>query len=183
MSDQLWREVRNAPNSEDAAKKLGECLGLDGAASPQLTERVLADSQFGKMLIGLRNIPEMRDRLIAEQPRVKPKTVDVLKQATKGALKWGMKGLKPAEPWVIGRRLAACNACEHQVPAPDTLVYRGAKVLVGKDAKVCEICNCLTNTKAAISTERCPKRSEEDPGQSKWNEPWVDPQDHAQGPW
>ena len=95
----------------------------------------------------------------------------------------GNGGLAPRQ--ALGDRTppAACNACEFQAEAPDTLVYRGAKVAVGKDAKICTICNCLTNTKAAISTESCPEPDPERPELSRWGEVWTDPAGHPDGPW
>lgn len=188
MTLALLNDLRKAPDLQTAASQLGTVLGLGKAAPEEVTKRVLDDPSFGQMLIGLRNLPEMRDRVLAKAMQdsaaeAHPRPIKVVKQAAKSVLRWGMEGMKPAEPWVITQRIATCNACEYQVPAPETLIYRGAKVVAGKDAKICSVCNCLTNTKAAISTERCPVKSDENPEESKWGEPWVDVADHPKGPW
>jgi len=188
MTATLIDDLRKAGTLDDAARMLGEGLGLDAAAPTAVTQKALDDPAFAKMLVALRKLPEMRDQLIANvvaqsAAQKRPRTVKVVKQAAKSMLKWGMEGMKPAEPWVITRRIAACNACEHQVPAPDTMIYRGAKVAVGKDAKICDVCDCLTNTKAAISTEHCPEKSQDNPELSRWGEPWVPEKDRPKGPW
>jgi hypothetical protein len=109
------------------------------------------------------------------EPAATPSAAKLAAQAAGTVLKWGMEGLRQSDPWVIERRLAACAACEYRAPAPDTLVYRGAKVLAGKDSEICTICHCLLNTKAAISTEHCPEKDPDDPALSRWGEPWVTP--------
>jgi len=173
---------------EEAAETLGKVLGLDGAAPADAARKALDDPLFARALWAARKFPDLRDRLLQQPAAMRvnaaaPSSAATVKKAVGGLLKWGMEGLKPAPPWVIERRLAACNSCTFQAPAPETLVYRGAKVVVGKDARICTSCNCLTNTKAAISTERCPERDPENPELSRWGEPWVDPKDHPQGPW
>lgn len=171
-----------------AAAELGRELGLPGPAPDLATRRAVLDPDFAKALYALRNMPELRDQMLAapdsatirkpgevpEAPTPAPSAVKLAAKAAGSVLKWGMDGLKPAQPWVIERRLAACAACEFQAPAPDTLMYRGAKVVVGKDAKICTACHCLTNTKAALSTEQCPKRDAQDPSLSRWQEPYVE---------
>ena len=180
-----FEEVASAATIEEAAARLGALLEMDGPAPIPATRRALEDPDFARALVGMRKLPAVRDRLLAGKFRAAAPasaTGSVLKAAG-AVLKWGMEGLRPAKPWVIERRLAACNACEFQAEAPDTLVYRGAKVAVGKDAKICTICNCLTNTKAAISTESCPEPDPERPELSRWGEVWTDPAGHPDGPW
>lgn len=184
----LPAEIAEAPSLEVAAERLGAALGLDGAAPLAATEHALAEPLYARALLATRKLPALRDRFLASPGETKirdaePSSAALARKAAGGILKWGMEGLKPAEPWVIERRLAACNACEFQAPAPDTLVYRGARVAVGKDAKICTLCHCLTNTKAAIPSERCPAPSPDDPGLSRWQEPWVPPEEHPEGPW
>ncbi|WP_340108941.1 hypothetical protein [Pikeienuella sp. HZG-20] len=192
-------EVAAAATIEEAAARLGALLELDGSAPLPATRRALRDPDFARALIGVRKLPAIRDRLLAGEVQVSaaptsaaptsanaprpPSAAQSVVHAAGAVLKWGMEGMRPAKPWVIERRLAACNACEFQADAPDTLIYRGAKVVVGKDAKICTVCACLTNTKAAISTERCPKRDPEHPELSRWGEPWTDPAEHPDGPW
>jgi hypothetical protein len=179
---------------DEAAARLGALIGLDGPAPLAATRRALEDPQFARALIGLRLLPEARDRLLAGGLRVSsapasaapppaPGPLGTVAKAAGAVLKWGMEGLHPAEPWVIERRLAACNSCEFQAPAPDNLVYRGAKVVVGKDARICTLCHCLTNTKAALASEHCPARDPENPELSRWGEAWTDPAGHPDGPW
>lgn len=182
-------EVASAATIEEAAARLGALLELEGPAPLAATRRALADPDFARALVGVRKLPAVRDRLLVGGVRAGPASGTAPPAALSAihaagaVLKWGMEGLRPARPWVIERRLAACNACEFQAAAPDTLVYRGAKVVVGKDAKICTVCTCLTNTKAALSTERCPRRDPRDPERSRWGEPWVDPSEHPDGPW
>lgn len=189
----LLGEVAAAATIEEASARLGALLELDGSAPFPVTRRVLEDPDFARALVSVRKLPAVRDRLLAGEIQVAapasataprpPSAAQSVVHAAGAVLKWGMEGMRPAMPWVIERRLAACNACEFQADAPDTLIYRGAKVVVGKDAKICTVCACLTNTKAAISTERCPKPDPGRPELSRWGEPWTDPAEHPDGPW
>lgn len=181
-------EIVNAPSLAEAAERLGAHLGLDGPAPQDATRRALDDPGYAKALLGLRKLPDLRDRLLAQPAAHRladdaPSSLGLAAKAAGSVLKWGMEGLRPAEPWVIERRLAACNSCEFQAPAPDRLVYRGVEVATGKDARICTACHCLTNTKAAISTELCPEMDPDNPGLSRWGEPWVPPEEHPKGPW
>lgn len=190
MASILLDEIAHAPSIDEAARRLGERLNLGGPAPIAATRRAVNEPLFARALLATRKLPGIRDRLLAaphasrvggaSQP---PSSGEVAAKAAGSVLKWGMAGLRPAEPWVIERRLAACNGCEHQAPAPDTLIYRGVRVAVDKDAKICTLCHCLTNTKAAISTERCPDPDPADPTRSRWGETWVPPEQHQQGPW
>lgn len=195
----ILKEISEAPTLEEAAARLGAALGLAAPAPEIATRRTLADPHFAKALLALRHMPRERDRALAAPDTIRvraapspgekaavpppPSTAKLVKQSAGAVLKWGMAGLQHAQPWDIERRLAACSACPNQAPAPDTLVYRGAKVVAGKDAKICNLCHCLTNTKAALSTEHCPDRDPENPALSRWSEPWVPPEDHPAGPW
>lgn len=157
------------------------------------------DPDFDRALYAVRKMPDVLLRLLTdpslarirtpenternpEPPAAKtPSNAKLAAKAAGSVLKWGMDGLKPAAPWVIERRLAACAACEFEAPAPDKLVYRGAEVAVGKGAKICTSCDCLIKTKAAMSTEHCPEKSPDNPDLSRWGEPW---QEQATGwPW
>ena len=190
----LSAAITTATSLEEAATNLGAELGLTGPAPLAATKRALDEPLYARALLGLRKNPTLRDQFLSspgtakisaptEASQATPSAMALAKKATASVLKWGMDGLKPAAPWVIARRLEACNSCEFQKPAPDTLVYRGAKVVVGKDAKICASCDCLTNTKAAISTERCPEKNVNNPRLSRWDEIWVTPKDHPEGPW
>lgn len=189
----LQDDLRAAASLEDAAARLGDALGLDGPAPLAATRRALADAQFATAVFALRNMAPQRDQMLAAPHSARitgqgrasapPSSAQVLAKAAGAVLKWGMEGLQHAQPWVIERRLAACNSCEHQAPAPDRLIYRGAKVVVGQDAKICTLCHCLTNSKAALASEHCPARDARDPAQSRWGEPWVDPSEHPTWLW
>lgn len=189
----LPEEITGAPSLEEAQEKLGQHLGLPGPAPKAATERARKDALFARALHNLRNMPDLRDRVLMEAEAMKvndapsevrdPSTGKVVKKAAAALLKWGAEGLHPSEPWLIESRLAACNACDKQVPAPETLIYRGAKVVVGQDAKICATCHCLTNTKAAIPTEKCPEKDPDNPELSRWGEPWVPVEEHPEGPW
>lgn len=189
--------VLAAPTPDAAAVALGAFLGLEGAAPVDAARRAQKDPYFAQGLYAARKMPAViRQMLVApdtvrfpqaraatpaaEEPLAPPPppgTGSVLAKAGAAVLKWGMSGLKHAQPWQIETRIAACNACPHQAPAPDTLIYRGAKVVAGKDARICTLCHCLTNTKAALATETCPDRDPAAPALSRWQEPYVDPQD------
>jgi hypothetical protein len=190
----LPEDIARAATPEEAAERLGRHLGLDGPAPLAATERALADPLFARALIAARKLPALRDRMLdaAADMRVSaapdggapaPSAAALAAKAAGSVLKWGMEGLRHPEPWVIERRLAACSACEHNAEAPDTLVYRGVKVVAGKDARICDLCHCLINTKAAIATEHCPDRHPETPSMSRWDEPWVDPETLPGWPW
>lgn len=184
MDQTLPPEITEAATLEEAARRLGAALDLDGSAPLEATRRALDDPRYAQALIATRKLPAIRDRFLADPSSAPtPSGGALARKAAGSVLKWGMEGLKPAAPWVIERRLAACASCEYQAPAPDTLIYRGARVAVGKDAKICTICHCLTNTKAAISTEHCPAKDPADPTLSRWNEPWIPPEEHPEGPW
>ncbi|MEM8629765.1 MAG: hypothetical protein AAGF74_00880 [Pseudomonadota bacterium] len=181
------REQSNEILTQTAAQ-LGRDLGLDGPIPVQAAQRALLDPDYVRAVLAVRFIPRLRDQFLnnPETARVRGKadrsipadpkrsSAAIATKAAGAVLKWGMDGLEVAQPWVIERRLAACNACEFNAPAPDSLLYRGAKVVVGQDAKICTKCDCLTNTKAAISSENCPEKDPKDPTMSKWQEPWKE---------
>lgn len=192
--------IAAAATAEEAARLLGQALELPDAAPLEATRRALRDPLYARALWSSRKIPALRDQIIAAASRIRisdtdgdphsagaasgrPSAAALAGKAAGSLLRWGMAGLKPAPPWVIERRLAACAACPHQKPAPDRLIYRGAEVFAGKDARICGICHCLTNTKAAISTELCPGPDPENPETSRWGDPWVPPENHVAGPW
>lgn len=180
MTSVLPAEIAQAVSIEEAAERLGALLGLDGAAPLAATRRALDDPRYARALLSSRKLPRLRAQLLAAAA---PPAGAIAAKAAGGILKWGMQGLRHAEPWRIERRLAACARCAFQAPAPETLVYRGARVLVGKDAKICTACHCLTNTKAALATEHCPVQDPADPSLSRWGEPWLPPEKHPKGPW
>ncbi len=184
----LPEDILKAPTIEAAAERLGELLGSESPPPVPAVRRALTDPLFARALLATRKMPEALAMLLAapDEGRITPpppSSAKIVGQAAGALLKWGMEGLKHAEPWAIERRLAACAACEFQAKAPDTLVYRGAKVAVGKDAKICLACNCLTNTKAALATERCPRQDPANPELSRWGEPWIPLEKHDKGPW
>jgi hypothetical protein len=183
----LPRDIVAAETVEEAARRLGEALGLPGPAPMAATRHALDDPRYARALMTTRKLPALRDQFLAAPgaaaPAPPPSSAGLVAKAAGSLLKWGMEGLRPAEPWVIQRRLAACAACEFQVSAPDTLIYRGARVAVGTGATICDRCHCLINTKAAISTEHCPEQDPARPALSRWGEPWVPPEEHPEGPW
>ena len=191
---ELPESVLNASSTEKAAEALGQILGLDEAAPLEATRRAIKNPIYAQALLAARKMPAVRQQLLvapetvtiappAGQTKPPKSSARVAAKAAAATLKWGAEGLKHAEPWVIERRLAACSNCEYQVDAPDTLIYRGAKVIVGDDAKICAQCDCLTNTKAAMETEHCPEKDPNDPSLSRWQEPWVDPATLSKWPW
>lgn len=188
--------VTDATTLPEAAAALGDLLGLEKSAPLDATQRALDDRLYARALLSARNIPQLRQQLLMapdtiniapaageKRPATTSSNLKLAAKAAAAALKWGAEGLKHAEPWVIERRLAACNSCEFQADAPDTLMYRGVKVAVGKDAKICTQCECLTNTKAALATEHCPEKSTENPDLSRWQEPWLDTDKLSKWPW
>ncbi|MBG6212020.1 hypothetical protein IWQ49_006725 [Labrenzia sp. EL_126] len=192
----LPEEVRAAKTLSEAAERLGAYLELSGPAPEVATQRALKDLLYARALVTTRKIPEVRDQVLhsAESMRLREQTTDavdstkhnqqgVTTQAARALLKWGMAGLEHAKPWQIEKRLAACKNCSFLTSAPDDLIYRGAKVFAGKDAKICSSCRCLVNTKAALATEHCPERDPQNPGLSRWGEPYVPPEEHPKGPW
>ena len=196
-------DIRNAASLEAAAARLGALLELGHPAPLPATRRALADAAFARALLTSRKLVAIRDQMLTAPdtvriapparpgapplapppPSAPPASAQVMAKAAGAVLKWGMAGLRHADPWVIERRLAACNACEFQADAPETLLYRGAKVVVGKDAKICTRCHCLTNTKAALASEHCPERDPANPELSRWGAPWVDPETLSGWPW
>lgn len=178
MKPVLPKEVVEASSIEEAARRLGTAIDLPGSAPLAATRRALSDPFYARALMATRKFPAIRDRFLSEPVTTSGETPSAAALASKaagGVLKWGMEGLRPAEPWIIRRRLAACGTCEFQAPAPNTLIYRGARIAVGEGATICRSCHCLINTKAALSTERCPERDPADPSRSRWGEPWIGP--------
>lgn len=183
MSEQsLPADIREAASVEQAAERLGGLLGLDSSAPIEGTRRALAEPLFARALLAARHMPEVRDALLAGRLGV-PSTGQAAGRAAAAMMKWGMQGMRPAEPWVIARRLSACRSCEFLADAPDNLVYRGAAFAAKDGTKICTLCGCLANTKAAISTELCPSRDPDHPHVSRWGDPWVAPERHPKGPW
>ena len=185
MAPALPSDIRSADSLELAAEKLGHFLGLPDAAPLEATRRALDEPRYALALMASRKMPEVRNRLLETGLPAGGGTsgAAVVGKAARGILKWGADGLRMAEPWVIQKRLAACEACELNVPAPDTLVYRGARVAVGPGARICDSCKCLIKTKVALSTEHCPERDRDDAEMSRWGEPFVAPEEHPAGPW
>lgn len=192
----LPKEVSKAPSLEEAASRLGHILGLAEPAPLEATQRALDNPLYARALLTARKMPAVRWQLLVAPETVniaplagierKPQpasSLQIMAKAAAATLKWGAEGLQHAEPWVIERRLLACSGCEFQTDAPDTLIYRGAKVVVGKEAKICTQCDCLTNTKAALATEHCPAKDLADPALSRWQEPWVDTDKLSKWPW
>lgn len=199
----LPKTVLEAPSLEEAAKRLGDFLERGAPTPMDATARAIDDPLYARALHASRKMPGVVAQLLfapdsislsaspdsdaptakPAEARSQPSAAQLIGKAAGATLKWGMSGLKQAEPWRISQRLAACAACEHQVPAPDTLLYRGAKVAVGPDAKICAQCHCLTNTKAALMMEKCPEQDPQDPSLSRWGEPWVPVEEHEKGPW
>lgn len=197
----LPEDVIAAATPAEAAERLGRHLGLAGPAPMPATGRALADPLYARALMAARGMPALRDRILegaaalrvsaapeapapaSAAPSDTPSAAALAAKAAGAVLKWGMEGLRHPEPWVLERRLAACAACEHQAPTPETLVYRGVRVVAGKEARICALCHCLINTKAAIATEHCPAQDPADPALSRWGEPWVDPATLPGWPW
>lgn len=193
---ELPEDVSQAPSLEIAAERLGQILGLKQPAPLNATQRALDNPLYARALLTARKMPAVRQQLLVAPETVnitplagiesKPppaSSLQIIAKSAAAVLKWGADGLKHAEPWVIERRLSACGRCEFQTDAPDTLIYRGAKVVVGKDAKICEQCACLTNTKAALAIEHCPEKDLANPELSRWQEPWVDTDKLSKWPW
>ncbi|HUS53565.1 MAG TPA: hypothetical protein VMY41_06120 [Thermohalobaculum sp.] len=204
ISLELPEDVSHAPTFALACARLGDLIGLPGPTMPEVTNRAIKDPEFAKALLASSKVPALRAHLLAhpenarfhpDQPEPGPlesghlepgRTPSIAKLAGKAAaatLKWGMEGLKHAKPWEIEKRLAACDACEFAADAPDTLVYNGAKVIVGKDAQICTACACLLNTKAAMASESCPKQDPANATLSRWGETWKEPPKERQWPW
>ncbi|WP_172332674.1 hypothetical protein [Mangrovicoccus sp. HB161399] len=180
----LTRDILKAPDLSTASELLRKHLGLETALSPSVTRRALEDPVFAKALYATRKLPGVMKKLTASaEQAARPSSMAVTAKAAAGVLKWGMEGLEHAKPWDITRRLGACRSCPFEAPTPDMLVYRGAKVVVGKDAKICTSCHCLTNTKAAMARERCPEKDPNDPRVSRWGEPWEPPKVLPGSPW
>ncbi len=190
----LPEDVRQAPTFALACARLGTLIGLPGPAKPEVTNRALKDPDFAKALIASRKIPALRALLLSQpgnanfhpdhpEPDRTPSTMELTGKAIAATLKWGMEGLKHAKPWVIEKRLTACKVCEFAADAPDTLIYNGAKVVVGKQARICTLCSCLINTKAAMASESCPKQDATNPELSRWGEAWREPPKERQWPW
>jgi hypothetical protein len=191
---ELPDDVSQAPTFALACARLGALIELPGPAAPEVTNRAIKDPNFAKALLASRKVPALRAHLLARpenanfhpdqpEPHRTPSIAKLAGKAAAATLKWGMEGLKHAKPWVIERRLAACNACEFAAAAPETLMYNGAKVVVGKDARICMACDCLINTKAAMASESCPKQDPANPELSRWGETWKEPPKGRQWPW
>ncbi|MDS9469149.1 hypothetical protein RGQ15_16425 [Paracoccus sp. MBLB3053] len=176
-------EITNSTSIERAAERLRELLHFEGSLPLAAVKKAIENERYATALMAMRKNPELLERLLASaEPRNEP-SVGPATNAAKSILKWGMKGLEVAKPWIISKRLAACKTCPFEEPAPDGLSYRGAKLVVGQAARVCSVCGCLTNTKAAMAHEKCPEKDPANPDTSRWGEPWVAPDSKPRWPW
>ena len=176
--------VYEAANQEDAQARLGDILGLDGPAAPEVTHRALKDSDFAARLMGTRKFPEWRNRLLddpanrlflpAAEPAPAPdgaaREVVLFTRAAAALVQWGAAGFTRADPARISRRLDACHTCPQLTNPPDRMSYNGAGLVIGRDQKSCAACGCFVKAKAVMATESCPERDPEDAALTRWGE-------------
>ncbi|KIP17081.1 hypothetical protein KY49_6883 [Burkholderia sp. MSHR3999] len=186
---------------DQARARLAELINLPEPAPLAVTRRALADQKFAMYLMLTKDSPELQKQLF-DDPRNRGyegdgndpgsksganaagearriagqhSTGELLTNVSTAFVKWSGTGFKQVDDETRARRWAACQACEYLADPPESILYQGLKLLVGKDTKVCSACGCAANKKVGIPTERCPVEREEGSGVSMWGEPWVGP--------
>ncbi len=171
-----------AENFGTARAELGKFLGMDGSAPANVTARVLVDQRYANLVVGLRNFPDWREKLLNDplNNEYTPPAMDradatdlptakaIIKKAATAAWDWAANGFEIEEPEEVQRRFEACEPCEKRAEAPKTLLYQAGKSLLGKDKTICTACGCFIATKIAKKTELCPLASDIDPNLSRW---------------
>lgn len=86
--------------------------------------------------------------------------------------KWLASRQQTVDDAVLARRLAACSSCPKRQPAPDHLLYRFGRRVVGADSDdICSECGCFVLSKAKRHVENCPVELRD--GISRWEEPMT----------
>jgi hypothetical protein len=193
MSEQNLGATANYPDFkalasiEDGCAALGRFLGLEAPVSRDVFETVIDNPTYATALFTARKAPVFRDHLLArpdtckrryERVRAEPEETSwsnaaLLAKAAKSFIAWGRNGFKTADDVLYKARLAACNACEHNVMPERKLGYQLAAALTGTkaDRKICDLCGCVTEAKARLENERCPGQDPARPGFSRWGDP------------
>lgn len=76
-------------------------------------------------------------------------------------------GLVPEETY--SGRVAACQACEHYVTAPDDVLHLVGRRVLG-DQRVCDRCGCFMSLKARFVLSHCPEPDPHDARLNRWGE-------------
>lgn len=170
----------------EVRKELARVLYLPEPATPEVAARFLADTTFAKTIIGVRNQPEWRDRMLRDPLNIQfaiPFEKDDLDQRntktiTELALKsanayisWSTDGFKKVDENTLEQRRAACLTCDQLQEAPNTLAYSLASVVSDGDKRICAACGCLFKKKTIMPNERCPLPKQDNPKKTRWNEP------------
>ncbi|MBE9062629.1 hypothetical protein [cf. Phormidesmis sp. LEGE 11477] len=174
----------------EARERLGEVLGLDGAATTAVTLRVLAEAKFAEKLVAVRKFPDWRDRLLADptnsafEPMDQPadeqagnarpakSTVELVKKSSVALLRWGAAGFQKTDPVIVEKRRSACLSCDQLVDSPNSFPYQFAqRVFAGSDQRICAACGCVAAKKILMATEVCPLADPEDLTLTRWGEP------------
>lgn len=113
---------------------------------------------------------------------------ELLGRAARSFLKWTQGGFRKVDGATYQRRLAACQSCPHHIEPPDKIIYAVAGVLQRNlsqqqcnqnerqdnqavQQRICDLCGCLTASKARFEHEFCPADHPDQPGLTRWNEP------------
>jgi hypothetical protein len=138
---------------------LAEKLGI---AVTQISETVAAKAAREPLylhhLITCRSDAFLRDLLLREalthrlpENDNRQASSELLRKAAGALTSWLAAGAQFVDEESFSNRLAACNACEHKIPAPKVALYR-----LIQTRHICDICGCDVTKKAKLRSERCP---------------------------
>ena len=172
---------------DEGCEKLAGFLGLNEAVSKDVFLSAVEDPTYARNLYIAKTEPAFvrqvlrrptrrwSDRPSAAEGLSSERTSgELLSRAAKSFLKWTRNGFKKVESAVYRRRLAACAACPHHVERPATILYSIAGALTEggrSQGEICDLCGCMTSSKARFDHESCPDRHPVDQGLTRWGEP------------
>jgi hypothetical protein len=174
-------------------QRLGEFLGLPGAAPGEVLLRALDDPGFETDLITARGAPGFL-RALFDHPRTRAYAApgaaapagngQLVARAAGAIVRWGKAGFATADLDTLTRREDACLACPH-LTDPQAAVQKLSLARGGERAgdrvgsrtgrKVCGLCGCVVSRKIRMATESCPDAHPVQAGLTRWDEPAAGP--------
>lgn len=179
-------DVLKAEGFGEVRNELARVINLPEPVTPEVAARFLADTTFAKTIIGVRNQPEWRDRMLQDPLNIQfaipfekgdldqrnTKTITELALKSANAyISWSTEGFKQVDEETLQHRRDACLTCDQLQEAPNTLAYSLASVVSDGDKRICAACGCLFKKKTIMPEERCPLPMLNNSNKSRWNDP------------